>query len=575
MMEQQQQQQMPTVFDDHIIRGFEQEYRKAVAKVFIRNHGDKGWTGFIVSLSPTVVITVAHAVGSFPVHQVFSEDQFYLKFYDDPAEYKARALKCSFKSDLLMLHCELRPSAVSFFEFADHTSPLLSSTSLLCISHPAQRDWVTLRGTVCRVPFLMGENENYDHNMQLFDHDAQCFPGSSGAPITDLRGRVIGMNFSEYTIKEHCFCVPNNAKETNLSTYQDGRVVPHQIKELTFLPCNVKQGITLQYIAQTIRSFFQDEGFNDVDMNLNNYVRRSAIKYIMKEAKRKNQGKQPSQTPQGKRPREQRPAEETTEESNVFNPCLSISEGHGETCLGDIKKCRKSEQIEAPLDVEVVSFNLDMSIASHEPKVTTRVGHKFDQKTFSLMKQALEIQAKLAPKFPSFVKNMLPSHVAGGFWLGIPKNFSDMHLPKHDETVVLIDETELEHETKYFFEKNGLGVGWRGFSITHKLQENDVLVFHLIQECKFKVYIVRANALTGSDGSACVEEMNCDHGEKDLKITVMAGEEHLEHYSSIHCGQKKDKQMTLSSDLKGAMKCKILEEEEAGGTMGKAQGIIM
>lgn len=66
-----------------------------------------------------------------------------------------------------------------------------------------------------------------------------------------------------------------------------------------------------------------------------------------------------------------------------------------------------------------------------------------------------------------------------------------------------------------------------------------------------------------------------DHGEKDLKITVMAGEEHLEHYSSIHCGQKKDKQMTLSSDLKGAMKCKILEEEEAGGTMGKAQGIIM
>lgn len=52
-----------------------------------------------------------------------------------------------------------------------------------------------------------------------------------------------------------------------------------------------------------------------------------------------------------------------------------------------------------------------------------------------------------------------------------------------------MDEIEHEHETKYLAEKNGLSGGWRGFSIAHKLQESDVLVFHLIQQRKFKVKV--------------------------------------------------------------------------------------
>ncbi|WOH13849.1 hypothetical protein DCAR_0933360 [Daucus carota subsp. sativus] len=96
---------------------------------------------------------------------------------------------------------------------------------------------------------------------------------------------------------------------------------------------------------------------------------------------------------------------------------------------------------------------------------------------------------------------MLTSHVAGCFWLGLPKKFTEMYLPKEDVIVVLVDESEGEHETKYLAEKSGLSGGWRGFSVAHNLQENDVLVFHLIQEFRFKVYIVRANALSEVDGA--------------------------------------------------------------------------
>jgi len=60
-------------------------------------------------------------------------------------------------------------------------------------------------------------------------------------------------------------------------------------------------------------------------------------------------------------------------------------------------------------------------------------------------------------------------------------------LPKHDANIVLVDEDGDEFSTKYLIGKSGLSGGWRGFSIAHNLVENDVLVFQLIETCKFKV----------------------------------------------------------------------------------------
>ncbi|XP_057965292.1 B3 domain-containing protein Os01g0234100-like [Malania oleifera] len=140
----------------------------------------------------------------------------------------------------------------------------------------------------------------------------------------------------------------------------------------------------------------------------------------------------------------------------------------------------------------------------------------------SVMQRATEVQANCAVKFPSFVKSMLPSHVTGGFWLGLPKKFCAMHLPKHDATVVLEDESNKEYETKYLVGKTGLSGGWRGFSIAHKLLTEDVLVFQLVKPTKFKVYIVRAKGLTEVDGALGL--LNLDDRvkkldfEKDVKL---------------------------------------------------------
>ncbi|KAJ6372782.1 hypothetical protein OIU76_027164 [Salix suchowensis] len=109
------------------------------------------------------------------------------------------------------------------------------------------------------------------------------------------------------------------------------------------------------------------------------------------------------------------------------------------------------------------------------------------------MMRAIEIQASLSSKFPSLIKYMLPSHVSGGFWLGLWKKFCDEHLPR-------------------------LSGGWRGFSVDHNLVEGDVLVFHLVKPTRFKVYVVRANSSEEVDGAlallkfdSSVKQMNPYH----------------------------------------------------------------
>ncbi|CAI9765566.1 unnamed protein product [Fraxinus pennsylvanica] len=145
--------------------------------------------------------------------------------------------------------------------------------------------------------------------------------------------------------------------------------------------------------------------------------------------------------------------------------------------------------------------NTNRDMICYEAKVNTTSDGNSCRVEASAQERAQEVQANLPANFPSFVKHMLKSHVTGGFWLGLPKPFCDAHLPKHDETVILVDENGEEYSTKYLIGKNGLSGGWRGFSLAHKLLEGDVLVFQLIHLCKFKVYIVRASRLTEIDGA--------------------------------------------------------------------------
>ncbi|XP_027105925.1 B3 domain-containing protein Os01g0234100 isoform X1 [Coffea arabica] len=161
------------------------------------------------------------------------------------------------------------------------------------------------------------------------------------------------------------------------------------------------------------------------------------------------------------------------------------------------------------------THNIEKSLISYE-KIGDKTGDHsaYGKPKSSVLHRAHEVQAKLPSNFPCCVKHMLRSHVTGGFWLSLPKQFCNIHLPKKDGIVVLVDENGEEYKTKYLVEKNGLSGGWRGFSIAHNLLEGDVLVFQLIKPCVLKVYIVRANGLTELDGAICL--LNLDFQDKSI-----------------------------------------------------------
>ncbi|VAH59374.1 unnamed protein product [Triticum turgidum subsp. durum] len=125
------------------------------------------------------------------------------------------------------------------------------------------------------------------------------------------------------------------------------------------------------------------------------------------------------------------------------------------------------------------------------------------------MERAEEVLVKLPAEHPSFVKYMLHSHVVHGFWLGLPSDFCNKHLPKKDTAIVLEDEDGHNYDAKYLGAKQGLSAGWRGFAINHGIKVGDVVVFQLVSSAKFKVYILRANNFTTTDGALgllCLED---------------------------------------------------------------------
>ncbi|KAK4264717.1 hypothetical protein QN277_025853 [Acacia crassicarpa] len=166
--------------------------------------------------------------------------------------------------------------------------------------------------------------------------------------------------------------------------------------------------------------------------------------------------------------------------------------------MGAIKKSNLKPRSSSTL-LKVQSGRVQKKVTSKNVERTLRLKRSTIDYESHAIERAKEVQANLSHEFPSLIKYMLPSHVSGGFRLGFPKHFCEMHLPKVDSMLILEDENGRQYGTKYRIRKAGLSGGWRGFSIAHNLLEGDVLVFHLIQSRMFKVFIIRSHGSNEMD----------------------------------------------------------------------------
>nr|XP_020148643.1 B3 domain-containing protein Os01g0234100-like [Aegilops tauschii subsp. strangulata] len=84
---------------------------------------------------------------------------------------------------------------------------------------------------------------------------------------------------------------------------------------------------------------------------------------------------------------------------------------------------------------------------------------------------------------------------------GVPLSFCRNHLPNDDVTIALEDEDGHSYDTKYLARKQGLSGGWHGFVVSHGLKVGDAVIFQLVGLKRFKVYILRENKFTTTDGA--------------------------------------------------------------------------
>ncbi|MCD9644119.1 hypothetical protein HAX54_032103 [Datura stramonium] len=156
----------------------------------------------------------------------------------------------------------------------------------------------------------------------------------------------------------------------------------------------------------------------------------------------------------------------------------------------------------APEYKEVVYYERVMiprRLATPTKRDMSNFAYASDEERAASIEKAEKLEASLGSDYPILVRSMLPSHVSGGFWLGLPSNFCRKNLPRRDDTITLIDEMGEEWPTVYLAQKKGLSGGWKKFAVDHDLADGDAIVFHLIRPTKFKVYIIRVNNASESE----------------------------------------------------------------------------
>ncbi|RAL38845.1 hypothetical protein DM860_015206 [Cuscuta australis] len=205
--------------------------------------------------------------------------------------------------------------------------------------------------------------------------------------------------------------------------------------------------------------------------------------------------------------------EQSTSSFNSKSPTTAVSpKSKKKMPLESSRKklvCRKAKSVKSEVKHVKSDKALRKSESSKKKRLTT-YNDMYDnvEAKFSAFERAERVLSSVDDEYPSFIKCMLPSNVSHGFWLHLPKSFSDMYLPSHDSALMLVDEWGNDYKTSYLSERHGLSAGWRAFSIAHRLLKGDLLIFCLTGPCKLRVHIVRVNGRDVVDAAVSLMNLN-------------------------------------------------------------------
>ncbi|KAF6169137.1 hypothetical protein GIB67_038634 [Kingdonia uniflora] len=137
---------------------------------------------------------------------------------------------------------------------------------------------------------------------------------------------------------------------------------------------------------------------------------------------------------------------------------------------------------------------------------------------------------------------MFPSNVSGSFWLALLSKLCASHLPKNDIMITLVDVKDEEYTVKYIVKALAVSAGWRIFVVAHKLTEGDALVFQLVEDVKFKVYIIRTDGSSGDNEGSGLCFLN-------VKAKQSAPCKRTKRLSTLEKAERKRRKTSLSTNF--------------------------
>eukprot|EP00854_Cymbomonas_tetramitiformis_P005157 gene5157-6271_t len=178
-------------------------------------------------------------------------------------------------------------------------------------------------------------------------------------------------------------------------------------------------------------------------------------------------------------------------------------------------------------------------------------------------------RATLLNRGPAFVKLMLPSHVAGGYWLQAPFGIHE-HLPVDSCQILLMCGSE-EWEVVWLMPKKGMSGGWRGFAVDQRLVVGDALVFQKLEGCRVGVRIYRVAQLGSQAAAADAAFDDAEQATAALFAPtnpVESSEQDTGTAAEMHA---KERPVTLAKDESAVVEDEKAEAQEADASIAPQQ----
>ena len=178
----------------------------------VKTQGDSSGSGFFIT-TDGYIVTNNHVVGGAVTIEVY--------IGEERNSYKAKIIGTSECDDIAVLKIDLPVGGAFYFEF-EESNPVLGE-DILAIGFPRGDEQITYLNGIVSKEKAEGSNQ-WSSIDYAFEHTAEILPGSSGGPIINELGKVVGVAYAGNTDRQE-FGIPSTVVTKTISEIIDNTFI--------------------------------------------------------------------------------------------------------------------------------------------------------------------------------------------------------------------------------------------------------------------------------------------------------------------------------------------------------------